>query len=327
MKIQVLGAGAWGTAQAILLGRNGHEVTLEAHTPEEVEMLSTYRENIRFLSGFRIPEEVEFCQVGTSEGSFDLSVVAVPSSAVRDIAGAVRSERVVVTSKGLEGGTGQVLTSVLQEHLSGSQVGALSGPNLAVEIVRGIPTAAVTAFEQEEDADAVRLAYKCRTFRVYLSNDVIGLQLAGALKNVVAIAAGISDGLGFGDNTKGALVARGLREMCLLGRAMNARQETFMGIAGVGDLFATAASPLSRNYAVGRGLGEGKTLKSLLESLGHVAEGVLTCEAACILAKAHAVEVPVMDAIRRVVEGTLKPSDGVSLLMERSTPSEGLVGT
>lgn len=324
MQIQVVGAGAWGTAQAILLARNGHNVVLESHTEEEQSMLSSYRENIRYLAGFRIPEEVSFGRVGETEGEFDLCVIATPSYAVHELKIGLRSKRVVVTSKGLEALTGKLLTQVLDEMHPEANVGALSGPNLAVEIVRGIPTAAVTAFPNRDDAEVVRQAYKCRTFRVYLTEDVQGIQLAGALKNVVAIAAGISDGLGFGDNTKGALVARGLREICLLGREMGAKLETFIGIAGVGDLFATAASPLSRNYRVGRALGEGKELRTILQELGHVAEGVTTCEAASILAKKHNVEMPVMDAIRRVIEGSLKPMEGVALLMDRSTPDEGL---
>jgi glycerol-3-phosphate dehydrogenase (NAD(P)+) len=232
----------------------------------------------------------------------------------------------VLASKGLEVISGQLLTDVVLDVIPGARVGAISGPNLAVEIVRGIPTAAVTAFPNESDAEIVRLAFRCKTFRVYITDDVIGIQIAGALKNVVAIAAGISDGLGFGDNTKGALVARGLREMTLLGVARGARPETFTGIAGVGDLFATAASALSRNYRVGRALGQGGQLKDILESLDQVAEGVPTTHAAAILARSLGVQTPVMDAIRAVLDGRMRPIEGVALLMDRETPQEGLVG-
>ncbi len=329
MQISVLGAGAWGTALSILLARNGHQVTLYAHTAEEVEMLREHRENILYLSGFAIPEEVSFALATDGVAANDLVVNAVPSGAVRESTSYIRGDRplIVIASKGLEVTTGKLLTEVVSEVLSNARCGALSGPNLAVEIVRGIPTAAVTAFPDSADAEIVRQAFKCRTFRVYISDDVVGIQLAGALKNVVAIAAGISDGLGFGNNTKGALVARGLREMTLLGVARGAKPETFMGIAGIGDLFATAASPLSRNYRVGRALGEGSELRDILEQLGHVAEGVPTTHAAAILAQRLEVKTPVFDAIRAVLDGKMKPLEGVALLMDRETAQEGLVGT
>lgn len=312
---------------AILLARNGHEVKLYAHTEEEVEMLAEYRENIRYMPGFALPEEISYHLASDGVGAGDLVVVAVPSGAVREAARHIQGERplIALASKGLEAPAGKLLTDVVLEVLPDARVGAISGPNLAIEIVRGIPTAAVTAFPDPADAEIVRQAFKCRTFRVYITDDVIGIQIAGALKNVVAIAAGISDGLGFGDNTKGALVARGLREMTLLGVARGARAETFMGIAGVGDLFATAASALSRNYRVGRALGEGGELADILDQLGQVAEGVPTTHAAVALARELGVQTPVMEAIRNVLDGRMKPIEGVALLMERETPQEGLV--
>lgn len=327
MKISVVGAGAWGTALAILLARNGHDVILYAHTSEEVEMLRAHRENITFLSGFAIPEEVSFELMSEGVVAGELLVIAVPSGSVRESAKNVRDKAplVVVASKGLDLVTGDLLTDVFLQSVPDARIGAISGPNLAVEIVRGIPTAAVAAFENCDDAETTRRAFKCRTFRVYISDDVIGIQMAGALKNVVALAAGISDGLGFGDNTKGALVARGLREMTLLGVARGAKAETFAGIAGVGDLFATAASPLSRNYRVGKALGAGGQLSEILEQLGHVAEGVPTTHAAAILSRKLNVQTPVFDAIRAVLNGSMKPVEGVALLMERETPQEGLV--
>ncbi|MFI5384994.1 MAG: NAD(P)H-dependent glycerol-3-phosphate dehydrogenase [Fimbriimonadales bacterium] len=327
MQVSVVGAGAWGTATAILLARNGHLVKLHAHTTEEVDMLEGHRENLRYLPGFALPEEISFALASQGVEAGDLVVIAVPSGAVREASKYIwgGSPLIVLASKGLEVTTGKLLTEVVLEVLPEARVGAISGPNLAVEIVRGIPTAAVTAFPIEADAEVVRQAFKCRTFRVYITDDVIGIQIAGALKNVIAIAAGISDGLGFGDNTKGALVARGLREMTLLGVARGARPETFTGIAGVGDLFATAASPLSRNYRVGRALGEGGQLISILDQLGQVAEGVPTTHAAAILANRLGVQTPVMNAIRAVLDGRMRPIEGVALLMERETPQEGLL--
>ncbi|HVT10971.1 MAG TPA: NAD(P)H-dependent glycerol-3-phosphate dehydrogenase [Fimbriimonadaceae bacterium] len=327
MQISVVGAGAWGTALAILLARNGHEIKLYAHTEEEVEMLASCRENLRYMPGFALPAEISYALASDGIEAGDLCVVAVPSGAVREVAGYIRGERplIALASKGLEAPHGRLLTDVVLDVLPEARVGAISGPNLAVEIVRGIPTAAVAAFPNPDDAEIVRQVFKCRTFRVYVSEDVIGIQLAGALKNVVALAAGISDGLGFGDNTKGALIARGLREMTLLGAARGARPETFMGIAGVGDLFATAASSLSRNYRVGRALGEGGELHEILEQLGQVAEGVPTTHAAVALAKELGVQTPVFEAIRNVLDDRMKPIEGVALLMERDTAQEGLV--
>lgn len=232
---------------------------------------------------------------------------------------------VLMAAKGLETGTAALMTDVAKEQLPHARVGALSGPNLALEIVQGIPTAAVAAFDDLADAEQAALAFNCRSFRVYLSTDVVGLELAGALKNVVALAAGMSDGLGFGDNTKGALLARGLREMTLLGMAMGARMETFMGIAGVGDLFATAVSRLSRNYRVGRALGEGRSLREALEEVGQVAEGVTTSECAGALAKKHHVSMPVFDGVDAVLRGLITPRDGVAMLMERQPKTEGLL--
>jgi glycerol-3-phosphate dehydrogenase (NAD(P)+) len=327
MRVCVLGAGSWGTALAILLARNGHEVALWGRDEDEMEALASVRENRHYLPGFALPEEVHPTSDSSKLPDADLWVVAVPSTGVRDCLRYVYGTNplVVIASKGLEPGSSLLLTQVAEETRPGPRIAALSGPNLAVEMVRGIPTAAVAAARSESDADAVREAFTCRTYRVYVSQDVIGIPLAGALKNVLAIAAGVSDGLGFGDNTKGALLARGLREVILLGLAMGGKLESFLGIAGVGDLYATAVSRLSRNYRVGRSLGEGQTLQQALHEVGQVAEGVDTAEAAVALARRHQVETPVFEAAAAVVHGSLKPLDAVTLLMERMTRTEGIV--
>jgi glycerol-3-phosphate dehydrogenase (NAD(P)+) len=221
-------------------------------------------------------------------------------------------------AKGLESSTAELMTQVVAEVDPHAQVGVLSGPNLAVEIVRGIPTVAVSAFLRRELAEKTRDAFNCATFRVSVSDDVTGIELAGALKNVLAIGAGMSDGLGFGDNTKGAFLSRGLMEMAKLGMAMGARAETFLGPSGVGDLFATAHSQLSRNYRVGRALGGGKNLNDALTEVDQVAEGVPTSEAAQVLARRHAVEMPVFAAVEAVIRGRIKPSAAVAMLMDRA---------
>lgn len=326
MRVNVLGAGSWGTALTILLARNGHDVCLWGRDEEEIAVLSSTRENLHYLPGFVLPPEVRPVSDRESLESADLWVVAVPSSAVRETARLIHgpSPRVCIASKGLEPGSARILADVITEAVEGTRTVVLSGPNLAVEIVRGIPTAAVAAAIQDDDAEAVRTAFTCRSFRVYVSEDVIGVSLSGALKNVLAIAGGVSDGLGFGDNTKGALLARGLRETILLGLAMGGRLETFVGIAGVGDLFATAVSRLSRNYRVGRALGEGRSLHAALEEIGQVAEGVDTADSVLQLARRHHVQMPVFETAAAVIKGGVRPLEAVSLLMERMTRTEGI---
>jgi glycerol-3-phosphate dehydrogenase (NAD(P)+) len=243
---------------------------------------------------------------------------------VREVVSLVRGHHplVVVAAKGLEAGSGKLMTEVVEAALPGATTGVLSGPNLAVEIARQVPTVAVAAFANHEAAGRTRDAFMAPAFRVSVSDDVIGVELAGALKNVLAIGAGMSDGLGFGDNTKGAFLSRGLMEMARLGLAMGARMDTFLGPAGVGDLFATAASTLSRNYRVGRALGEGTPLKEAQAALGQVAEGVPTSEAAQILARQRGIDMPVFAAVDAVLRGRVDPKKAVALLMERDVRSE-----
>lgn len=320
MNVTVLGSGSWGTALTILLARNGHDVTLVGRDVEEVQMLRSRRENLRYLPGFAVPEGARFQRFDEGVGDADMTVVAVPSSAVREVLTALTGAHpfLILAAKGLEPGTAKLMTEVASECCPNSVIGVLSGPNLAVEIARGVPTVAVSACVDEVAACRARDAFSCATFRVSTSNDVVGIELAGALKNVLAIGAGMSDGLGFGDNTKGAFLSRGLMEIARLGSAMGARAETFLGPAGVGDLFATAVSRLSRNYRLGRALGEGSTLKDALEHLGQVAEGVPTSEATLMLARKYGVEMPVFAAVDGVVRGRLTPRSAVQLLMERT---------
>lgn len=324
MRVTVLGAGSWGTALAILLARNGHDVFLFGRDVEHIASIGSIRENLRYLPGFPLPESIAPLHDVTEIGGADLWVMAVPSSAVRAESQLIQgaSPNVLIATKGLEPGTAMLMDEVVREVVSGAVTAAVSGPNLAIEIVRGIPTAAVSASKSPEMAELARSALMCRTYRVYVSPDIVGVELAGSLKNVLAIGAGMSDGLGFGDNTKGALLARGLGEMTALGLAMGGCRETFMGIAGVGDLFATASSNLSRNYRVGRMVGEGHALSDALHTIDQVAEGVNTAEASLTLARRHSVEMPVFAAIDAVLRGRMKPLEGVSMLMERMPKSE-----
>jgi glycerol-3-phosphate dehydrogenase (NAD(P)+) len=254
----------------------------------------------------------------------DLVVVAVPCAAVREVVHSFLGDHslIAIASKGLEPGSAKFMVDVVAEMRPDAQIGVLSGPNLAVEIARGIPTVALSAFQNQDSAARVQTAFGCSTFRVSTTDDVVGVELAGALKNVLAIGAGMSDGLGFGDNTKGAFLSRGLMEMARLGLALGGRMETFLGPAGMGDLFATAASGLSRNYRLGKALGEGQDLESALEGIGQVAEGVPTSEAAQFLARRNSVEVPVFAAVESVLHGRVGARKAVGLLMERSPKVE-----
>jgi glycerol-3-phosphate dehydrogenase (NAD(P)+) len=320
MEISVLGAGSWGTALALVLGRNGHAVALLGRDEQEIADMVAIRQNSRYLPGFELPPSVAPDLLKDHPSRAPMAILAVPASAVREVCRFVgQAKIVVVASKGLEAVTGRVLTESVREECPQASVGVLSGPNLAVEIARGIPTVAVAAYKNTEAAETVREALLTLTFRVSISDDVVGVELAGALKNVLAIGAGMSDGLGFGDNTKGAFLSRGLMEMNRLGAVLGARSETFLGPAGVGDLFATAASRLSRNYRVGFKLAEGLTLPNVLREIGQVAEGVPTAEATLALAKQTGVEMPVFAAVDAVIRGRLSPATAVARLMDRGS--------
>ncbi|MCW5937208.1 MAG: NAD(P)-dependent glycerol-3-phosphate dehydrogenase [Fimbriimonadaceae bacterium] len=327
MQATVIGAGSWGTALALVLARNGHEVRIVGRESDALETLNARRENLRYLPGFVLPEGLRVESLDEAEPEPGLTVIAVPSAAVGDVVPVAReADAVVVASKGLGAGGLRPSETVRRSGLANPLV-SLSGPNLAVELARGIPTVAVAAGapgECETAAESVRDAFMCRSFRVYVTDDALGVELAGALKNVYAIAAGMSDGLGFGDNTKGALLARGLTEMARIGLAMGAKLETFIGIAGVGDLFATANSRLSRNYRVGLGLGQGRGLDSLLEEIGQVAEGVTTTAHGLELTKRLEVEAPIMEVVQGVMEGRYDVRSAVNSLMERAPKREGL---
>jgi glycerol-3-phosphate dehydrogenase (NAD(P)+) len=317
-----MGSGSWGTALSLLLARNDVCVSLWGRDEDEARAIRRNRENRRYLPGIELPAAIEATSSPPDEA--DLWVLAVPSDGIREVCSFLPqgSPVVVTAAKGLEPETGKRMSEVLLEERPSAQAFSLSGPNLAVELARGIPTATVIASKQIDRGEWVRDRFMCRCLRVYTSHDVAGVELGGALKNVMAIGAGISDGLGFGDNTKGALLARGLHEMAELGTALGAELGTFLGLSGVGDLFATAVSGLSRNYRVGRALGAGADLGEALNDIGQVAEGVPTSEAAVKLAHRVGVDVPLMESICKVIAGKKKPLEAVAELMERAPKAE-----
>lgn len=282
-------------------------------------------ENLKYLPGFAFPKDMQVDELSNYHGA-PIAYVAVPSSGLREVLSNLKGETpiLVLATKGLDTSTGKVATQIAEECCPGAALGVISGPNLAIEIVRGIPTAAVAASKDPKIADRIIANLRCPSFRVYASDDVEGVEIAGALKNVLAIGGGLSDGLGFGDNTKGALLARGLKEMITYGLAHGGRLETFMGIAGVGDLFATASSKLSRNYRLGYALGSGKHIAEALAEIGQVAEGVNTAEAVMHIARQEGIQIPIFEMIDSVVREKVAPRAAVGLLMERFTREEGL---
>ncbi len=327
MQIAVIGAGSWGTALAWLLGQKGYTVWLWGRDAAQIQQLAAERVNRRYLPEARLSETVYPTHETTPLRKCSIWVLAVPSGAVREAlclqppANAI----LVIAAKGLEPGTGKLLTQVVCEATGDSEARTvvLSGPNLAVELVRGAPTATVAASRSLTCAEQIQELFMTPPIlRVYTNDDVIGVELGGALKNVYAIGAGISDGLGFGDNTKATLLTRGLAEMMRFGAAMGARPETFMGLTGVGDLFATAVSRLSRNYRLGRAVAEGKTAELALTELGQVAEGYPTALVAQSLAAQLGVEMPLLNAIASILRGERAIRDALESLMTRPPKGE-----
>ncbi|HTL99565.1 MAG TPA: NAD(P)H-dependent glycerol-3-phosphate dehydrogenase [Candidatus Omnitrophota bacterium] len=313
MTIAVIGGGGWGTALAALLTKNGHAVRLWVYEADLAERMGRERRNDVFLPGVPIPEAVAITP-DLAEAAADSSAIlfATPSHALRATASRLAAEKtalaaarlIVIATKGLEKDTHRRMSEVVQETLAaplGTDPVVLAGPSHAEEVARGIPTAVVAACRDHGRAAAVQEAFSSETFRVYTNDDVLGVEIAVALKNVVAIAAGISDGLGFGDSTKGALLTRGLAEIARLGEALGARPETFSGLAGMGDLIATATSRHSRNRRLGEAVGRGATLAEALAASPMVAEGVGTAQAAVDLAARLGIELPIAEQVRAIL--------------------------
>lgn len=329
MQVGILGAGSWGTALAIHLAKIGTSVTLWDRNPEHVEILQTERENNRYLSGYAFPECITVVKdIADAVHDCEQIIFAVPVVGITDVAHDslpyIKNQPIVISAaKGLtdEGKRPSEAISEVLGH-SISAIVALSGPNLALELAREAPSATVAASRSLEAAKATQQLLMNDTFRVYTNPDVIGVELSGAVKNVFAIAAGISDGLGFGDNTKAVIITRGLAEMTRLGIALGAQERSFIGLAGVGDLVATASSKLSRNYRVGRFLADGMDLYQALQELRQVAEGVPTSYAVCDLAARLDVDMPLCQVVRNVVDGRINIHQAVFELMTRPPKQE-----
>ncbi|MBM4155141.1 MAG: NAD(P)-dependent glycerol-3-phosphate dehydrogenase [Lentisphaerae bacterium] len=324
----VIGDGGWGTALALVLHRNGHRVRVWGPFPEYVAEVARLGENPRFLPGIPLPPQIGWtADPAASVAGADLVVLAVPSQyfadTLRRLAPAWPAGALAVSvTKGLDRLTHHRMSSVAEDILGSRPAVALSGPSFAEEVAKGLPTAVVSACADPGLAARAQDAFSNAAFRVYTSDDVVGVELGGALKNVIAIAAGACDGLGLGFNTKAALVTRGLAEMTRLGVALGAHPQTFAGLSGTGDLMLTCFGRLSRNRAVGERLGCGERAEDILRGMAQVAEGVTNCDNAAALARDAGVEMPIADAVRAVVRGRLAPREAVARLMARDPRPE-----
>ncbi len=337
MKVFVIGAGAWGTTLSILFAENKHEVSLWVYEKELVEEIKKYRENKTFLPGFQLSEKINIVTDFKAGLEADLIVFVVPTQFLRSVAkqtkGFINPNAIVVAAnKGIEEKSLDLPLDILKQELvhrslksEGEKVkklAALSGPNLSKEIAKGLPAAAVVASSDTEAAKAVQKALIQECFRVYTSSDATGVQLGGALKNVIAIAAGVADGLNLGNNAKAGLLIRGIAEISRLGTALGAKPETFAGLSGMGDLITTCSSKLSRNHMVGEKIAKGKNLAGILSSMNEVAEGVTTCKAALALGKKYKIELPITQEVYKLLYEEKDAYKAISDLMGREAKQE-----
>ena len=328
-KVSVIGAGSWGSALAVLLANNGHEVTLWTHDPHEIEMLSTKREQVEKLPGVKLPDNIMIeADLKTALTDEDVVVMAVPSPVVRMVAKQmspfIKDGQIIVNvAKGIEDVTYKTLSDIIEEEIPNAEVCVLSGPSHAEEVGRGIPTTVVVGAKNKETAEMLQDVFMNKVFRVYTSSDIVGIELGGALKNVIALAAGTVDGLGYGDNTKAALITRGITEIARLGIAMGADPMTFTGLTGIGDLIVTCASMHSRNRRAGILIGKGYTKDEAMAEVQMVVEGVYAAKAAHKLAEKYNVEMPIVEQVNEVLFDDKSPADAVRELMLRDKKIEG----
>ena len=326
--IGVIGAGSWGTALAYLLYQNGHDVTLWSIVEAEVELLTTKRENPDKLPGVKLPDSMVITSdLQEAVSGKDVLVLAVPSLLVRSTACKMKEyvgkgQIIVNVAKGIEDGTLHTLSQVIGSELPQAEIAVMSGPSHAEEVGQGIPTTIVVGARNRETAEYLQNIFMSNVFRVYTSPDVLGIELGGALKNVVALAAGIADGLGYGDNTKAALITRGITEIARLGMAMGGKLETFSGLSGIGDLIVTCASMHSRNRRAGILIGKGYSYEEAMKEVNMVVEGVYSAKAAIGLAEKYQVQIPIIEQVNEVLFHGKKADEAVKDLMLRDKKLE-----
>ncbi|MBQ7775026.1 MAG: NAD(P)-dependent glycerol-3-phosphate dehydrogenase [Lachnospiraceae bacterium] len=326
-KVSVLGGGSWGIALAVLLHKNGHEITIWSALEKEIEMLQTEHEH-KMLPGVKLAEDMIFTtndeEAATDK---DLIVMAVASSYTRATAKRFSKliapgQIIVNVAKGIEEDTVMTLSEIIEQEIPQAVVAVLSGPSHAEEVGRGVPTTIVVGAKKKSTAEFIRSLFMNEVFRVYISPDVLGIELGGSLKNVVALAAGIADGLGYGDNTKAALITRGITEIGRLGMAMGGKYETFSGLTGIGDLIVTCASMHSRNRRAGILIGQGKTMDEAMAEVKMVVEGVYSAKAAMQLAKKYDVQLPIIEQVNLVLFDGKPAEEAVKDLMLRDKKIE-----
>ncbi len=326
--VTILGAGAWGTTLAILAHEAGRQVSLVAHREQTAAHMVSRREHPTSLTGIRLPDGIEVtARASEAVERAEVVVIAIPTQAIRasiePLASSLKGKPIISVAKGLEITTLLRPTQVIASVLGGtSRVAALSGPNLAAEIANGRPASTVVAADDLGLAASLGRVFHSRRFRVYHGDDVVGVELGGALKNIIAIGAGIADGMKAGDNAKAAFMTRGIAEIARIGEAMGARPLTFAGLSGIGDLIATCASPLSRNHRVGVALAGGRSLESVLTSMNEVAEGIPTTRAARALGVRHGIDMPIVDQMHRILFEGAPVQDAISRLLEREPTVE-----
>ena len=327
-KIGVIGAGSWGTALALLCYKNGHEVTIWSIMKDEVEMLRTKRQHETKLPGVILPEEIEITNdLKKGMTDKDVLVLAVPSAFTRSTARSMKAflrpgQLIVNVAKGIEEHTMLTLSEIIEEELPEAEVAVMSGPSHAEEVSRGLPTTCVVSAPKKETAEYLQGLFMSPVFRVYTTPDMLGVELGGALKNVIALAAGTADGLGYGDNTKAALITRGIAEMARLGVKMGAKLETFAGLSGIGDLIVTCASVHSRNRRAGYLMGKGYTMQQAMDEVQMVVEGVYSAKAAKALAEKYDVEMPIIMEVNKLLFENKPASEAVKDLMQREKQEE-----
>lgn len=326
--VAIIGDGGWGTALAVHLARAGHRVRVWGPFPDVIEQIRTTNENRDYLPGVALLPAITWTHDrNAAVEAADTVVLAVPTRYFRDVVGGFKGlippgARIVSVAKGLQADTGRRMTETARETLGCGPVAALSGPSHAEEVAREIPTAVTVAAEDAQLCDDLQAVFSSRRFRVYTSDDVVGVELGGALKNVIAVAVGVCDGLGFGDNTRAALITRGLAEITRLGVALGARPLTFAGLSGMGDLIVTCTSRHSRNRGVGERIGRGESVADILGGMKQVAEGIVNCKAAHELARATGVDVPITGEVDRIVHHGKTPRDAVDDLLSRDSKPE-----
>lgn len=326
-KISVIGSGSWGVALAILLNSNGHKVKLWSYNPEEARMINEDRK-CKFLPNITIPEGLE-CYTELEDALRDTSIVLIvtPSNAIRATLNnmlpfVTENQVFVLCSKGMEKETQKVYTEVIKEIYPNNKVSALSGPSHAEEVSEQIPTAVVISSEDDALSERLQEVFMNPKFRVYINDDLLGVEMGGSLKNIIALACGIANGLGYGDNTIAALITRGIVEISRLGVEAGAKRQTFYGLTGVGDLFVTCSSVHSRNRKAGILIGQGKSVEEAVKEVGMVVEGINAVEGAYILAQKHSVSTPIINEIYDIIHNGKTPEEATQNLMSRGKKTE-----